>query len=137
MVLPPDQQPPPPPKAPASRIRLDSRDARKLRRIVGNPQSAQPLILAAKVVQQAAHGRSDQEIGEALETSLELVRDTVRRFAKSRFVSLEVGWRLIPAMPATSGARPGAIYIGLVGHERARLEKIVHAHTSEQRMVLR
>lgn len=137
MVLPPDQQPPPPPKAPASRIRLDSRDARKLRRIVGNPQSAQPRVLAAKVVQQAAQGRSDQEIADALETSLELVRDTVRRFTKTRFVSLDVVYWLIPAMAVASGARPGAIFIGLVGDERARLEKIVHAHTSEQRMVLR
>ncbi len=136
MVLPPDQPPPPPrPRAPASRIRLDSRDARKLRRIIGNPQSASSQFLAAKVVLQAAQGRTDQEIAEALETSSELVRDAVQRFARSRFVSLEN--RPILTMAAASGAGPTAIYIGLVGDERRQLKKIAQAHTSEQRMVLR
>lgn len=137
MVLPPDLQTPPQPKAPASRIRLDSRDARKLRHIIGHLLSPASQVLAARIVQQAAQGRTDQEIAEALETSAELVRDTVRRFARSRFVSLKYGHQLIPPTPATSGGCPSAVYIALVGDERSRLKKIVQAQTSEQRMVLR
>lgn len=137
MVLPPAQQPPQPLPKPASRVRLDTRDARKLRRIIGDSQSAQSLVLAAKVVQLAARGQTNQEIAVALETYPELVCGIVRRFARSRFVSLQVNWQLIPEMAKTSGAHPRAIYICLAGEERSRLRKLVSAQTSEQRMVLR
>jgi transposase len=134
MVLPLEQMPPSRPRAPASRVRLNGRDFRKLRRIIGRPESSAPLVLSAKVVMEAAQGRSDKEIAEALKIHPEIVGSIVRRFAQSRFVSFE------PKLPPSTFAPDAAgraVQISLTGAERRRLQGIVRAHTSEQRMALR
>ena len=139
MMVPPEQMASTPAKAPASRIRLDARDCRKLRRLIGQPESSSSQVLSARVVMDAAQGRTDKEIAEALKTSSELVCAIVQRFARSRFVSLKDELRVIPPMTAAApdGSLAAAIRISLTGTARRRLAQIAHAHTSEQRMALR
>jgi transposase len=142
MVLPPDQMPPVPLKTPASRIRLNERDLRKLRRIINRPESSSLLILSAKVVQLAAQGLADEAIAGTLKTFPGFVCFVVQRFTRSRFVSLQYELKCIPPIAAPdaisdSGAHREAIRITLLESERLHLEQIVRAHTSEQRMALR
>ena len=119
-----------------SRIRLNSSDLRKLRRIAVRPESSAFQALSAKVLLQTALSQTDQQIAEALSTSAELVLAIVQRFARSRFVSFEYELKVIPPMVAPDVTLT-AIRIRLTGTEERQLKRIAKAQTSEQRMALR
>jgi len=136
MVLPTTQSQPERALA-AARVRLDARDARKLRRVIGDSESTPSQILSAKVVLQAAQGRTDDEIAQSLRTLPEWAGVVVQRFARSRFVSLTNNIFAGSPPTAVSSASPQAIRIVLSGSESRRLKRIAQAHTSEQRMALR
>ncbi len=123
-------------KCPASRVRLTSRDLRRLRSIANNPESGPSQLLSARVLFQAARGLTDEAIAEALEIPLFLVSSSVQRFVRSRFKIFETG-----PMPASD---PGAgrnlqqpMRVQLTGTEKRALQRISGAHTTEQRMALR
>jgi len=129
------EQPSSPPRAPASRLRLTSRDLRRLKIIRGNSLSSSSQVLGAKGLLLVAQGLADAEIATTLGVCTDTIEDIVQRFTKSRFVSLE------PALPSPSEPLPRttfqAVRIALQGTQKRRLQRIANAHTSEQRMAVR
>ena len=123
-------------RLPASRVRLISRDLRRLRSIAANPKSGPSQLLSARVLLHAARGLTDEAIAEALEVPPFLVSSSVRRFVRSRFKIFETG--PMPASdPGAGRTLQQAIRVQLTGTERRALQRISGAHTSEQRMALR
>lgn len=84
MVLPAGSMPPSAAKSPASRIRVTTRDLRKLHSIKGSLELDPSTVRAAEVLLQAAQGRNDEEIANSLEVAPTTVKATIERW-------LEVG----------------------------------------------
>ena len=127
---------PPSPSPPEeSRLRFSKRDVRRLRSISGNRNSLPSQVRSARVLLKSGQGVSETEIAKELDMAPELVRDSIQRFARSRFVSLEK--TLLPALQLHVRDNGQAVPIHLVGSERRRLQTIAAAQTSSQRDALR
>ncbi len=101
----------------------------------GNRNSLPSQIRSAQVLLKSGQGVSETEIAKELDMAPELVRDSIQRFARSRFVSLEK--TLLPALQLHVRDNGQAVPIHLVGSERRRLQNIASAQTSSQRDALR
>src|ERR1700710_401854 len=128
--------PAPSAKAPASRIRIDLRDLRKLSSIIGRLTSLPSQVLAAQVVKLAAQGRSDEEIAASLKVNSQTSCDIVQRFLKIRFAIFKYALA-IPEPIAPMPAPQKALTIRLSKSEMEQLSVISRAQKAEQRMVLR
>ena len=126
----------PPTSLPASRIRVTSRELRRLRSIAADLESGPSQILSARVLILAARGLTDEAIALQLEVPGSLVSSTLRRFARSRFSIFEHCWLPVND-PGAARIVQQPIRVELTGAERRSLQQIARAHTSEQRMALR
>lgn len=120
----------------ASRIRVNSRELRRLRSIAADSKSGPSQLLSARALLLAARGLTDEAIAARLEVIVALVSSTLRRFARSRFSIFDHHWLPITD-PGACRAAQRAVRVELSGAERRSLQQIARAHTSEQRIALR
>lgn len=127
-ILPPMERP----------VSLSSRELRRLRRIVRDDKQDATRRVRARVILLAAQARSGHDIAVELGLPVEYVQRTRARFGRARLDAIE-GEPAVFVMPhhAPAAGPPDAVRITLLGSEKRELRRIVRAHKSEQRAVLR
>lgn len=128
--------------APPERARalsLTTAELRKLRSISRHRRSDPKKKCRARVILLAAQAWTNDAIAREVDLPFEEVDQLRERFARCRFHALADAPQSRPAAPLDSGTQPPNTPVGidLTGSERWELQRIVAAHKSEQRMVLR
>lgn len=119
-------------------ISLTSSELRKVRRIVRDESQDADRRTRGRVVLLAAQARPSHEIAAEVNLQVEQVRRIRVRFHRARLAALgqESPFSLVPST-AQQAEPTDAVRIALLGSERRELGRIVRAHKSEQRAVLR
>lgn len=119
-------------------LSLTSRELRRLRRVVRDQKQHADRRSRARALLLAARAQDSRDIAHELGLPVDQVRQLRARFGRSRLAALEdeAGPIEFP-VDSPEANDQDAVRITLVGSERRELRRVVAAHKSEQRAVLR